>query len=78
MPNPGDYIPAPEVGPTAVQLVDPERCGGCGQPSGGGGWRRAFQHCTCVERGGHQVWAHDCGWVLTVPPHDPEHRRQVY
>jgi hypothetical protein len=75
--EPGDYAKATDS--TAVRLVDPAECGGCGAPFGGQSWRRSFDHCTCTpDGGGHQRWWHSCGWVLTVPPHDPGHLRQTY
>jgi hypothetical protein len=77
--RPGDYAPSPDSDSQAVRLVDPARCGSCGEKFGKGSWRRSFDNCTCTPGvRGHQVWWHSCGWVLTVPPHDPEHRRQTY
>lgn len=77
MPQPGDYVPAPDLGPTAIRLVGPEACGDCGSRPGRGaeGWHYRFTRCTCTpDASGHHSWHHDCGWSLTVPPHDPEYR----
>jgi hypothetical protein len=66
MPDLGDTVPAPEAGPTAVRLVQPDAC-----PNGHPKPRHHWRPCRCQPgRSGHHLWLCDvCGDEILAPPH---------
>jgi hypothetical protein len=61
MTRPGDLVPAPEIGPTAVKVVAPDAC-----PNGHTTLRPGWRPCKC---GGHYLWVcRQCRAEILAPP----------
>lgn len=74
MPEPGDTVPAPEVGPTAIRVVSPDWCPNGHRLERGNvtvGWTPC--HCPTSRDGGHYRWhCWTCQAVIYGPPHDAD------